>query len=130
MTALEKLHMEAQSNVRFLSTLERYFKILEASPLGPMADTIAALINALRMVWVTSRHFTTDERMQGLMEKIAYQLETRVRQAVQIEQLLRGDLDEAMTVLRQSRVLLETWKAGYFNMRARLEEAECNRRLA
>lgn len=39
-----------------------------------MADTIASLMNALRMVWVTSRHFTTDERMQNLMERIAYQV--------------------------------------------------------
>lgn len=121
LSALEQLHAESLSNVRFLSTLERsalpdvpcrtvtnrcrfapynlngttqstlnvaafyyvtrrclpvcrYFTTLETGPLGPMADTIASLMNALRMVWVTSRHFITDERMQSLMERIAYQV--------------------------------------------------------
>ncbi|CDI85908.1 hypothetical protein EPH_0064790 [Eimeria praecox] len=125
---LQQLHTESMSNVRFLSTLERYFTTLETSPLGPMADTIASLMNALRMVWVTSRHFTTDERMQNLMERIAYQLEMRIRQDVCVEQLLRQDVEEASTILQQSRTLLETWKAQYFKMRSRLEESECNRR--
>lgn len=53
----------------------------------------------------------------------------RVRQEVRISQLLRGDLDDAITVIRQSRALLETWKAEYFNMRSHLEESECNRRF-
>ncbi|CDJ60958.1 hypothetical protein EMWEY_00008520 [Eimeria maxima] len=122
---LQQLHTESMSNVRFLSTLE---STLETSPLGPMADTIASLMNALRMVWVTSRHFTTDERMQNLMERIAYQLEMRIRQDVCVEQLLRKDVGEASMILQQSRALLETWKAQYFNMRSRLEESECNRR--
>ncbi|CDI78970.1 hypothetical protein EAH_00009160 [Eimeria acervulina] len=125
---LQQLHTESMSNVRFLATLERYFTTLGTSPLGPMADTIASLMNALRMVWVTSRHYTTDERMQNLMERIAYQLEIRIRQDVCVEQLLRNDVEEASTILQQSRVLLETWKAEYFNMRSRLEESECNRR--
>ncbi|CDJ47273.1 Axonemal 1-beta dynein heavy chain dynein heavy chain, related [Eimeria brunetti] len=101
---LQELHAESMSNVRFLSTLERYFTTLETSPLGPMADTIASLMNALRM------------------------LEMRIRQDVCVEQLLRKDVEEASTILQQSRALLETWKAEYFNMRARLEESECNRR--
>lgn len=45
-----------------------------------------------------------------------------------MEQLLRKEVDEATTVLRQSRDLLETWKAEYFSMRSRLEESECDRR--
>ena len=39
-----------------------------------MADTVASLLNSLRMVWVTSRQVATDERTQALMEKIAYQV--------------------------------------------------------
>ncbi|KAL8431249.1 hypothetical protein ACSSS7_005397 [Eimeria intestinalis] len=93
-----------------------------------LAETVAALMDALRMVWVTSRHFTTDERMQGLMEKIAYQLEVRVRQEVKVEEVLKGNLDESITVLQRSRELLEAWKSEYFSMRTILEESECNRR--
>ncbi|KAL8426027.1 hypothetical protein Efla_001945 [Eimeria flavescens] len=126
--ALEKCHVEAFTNVRFLLTLESYFKALETSSVGPLSKIIVALMDALRMVWVTSRHFTTDERMQGLMEKIAHQLEMRVRQEVQMKQLLRGELDKSIKVLQQSRELLETWKSSYFSMRALLEESGCNRR--
>ncbi|KAL8274185.1 hypothetical protein Esti_001870 [Eimeria stiedai] len=126
--ALEEMHVEALSNVRFLSTLERYFKNLESSPLKALSDTVGALMDALRMMWVTSRQFTSDERMQGLMEKIAHQLEVRVRQEVRMKELLKGDLDESITVLQRSRELLEAWKSEYFNMRTLLEESVCNRR--
>ncbi|KAL8448543.1 hypothetical protein Emed_003723 [Eimeria media] len=105
----------------------RYFKNLETSPIKALSETVAALMDALRMVWVTSRHFTTDERMQGLMEKIAYQLEMRVRQEINMKELLKGDLDESIAILQQSRELLEAWKSEYFNMRTLLEESECNR---
>ncbi|OEH75761.1 axonemal 1-beta dynein heavy chain dynein heavy related protein [Cyclospora cayetanensis] len=126
---LEHLNMESLSNVRFLSTLERsYFETLETCEMEGMARTIASLMNALRMVWVTSRHFTTDERMQDLFERIAYQLGMRVHQEVRIDQLLRGETADATVILQRSRIMLETWKAEYFNMRSRLEESECNRR--
>lgn len=49
----------------------RYFTNLEYGSLQSMTDTIASLMDGLRMVWVTSRHYTTDERMQNLMERIA-----------------------------------------------------------
>lgn len=37
------------------------------------------MMNAIRMVWVISRHYNTDERMVPLMELIAEEIACKVR---------------------------------------------------
>lgn len=39
------------------------------------------MMNAIRMVWVISRHYNTDERMVPLMELIAGEIAGKVRRA-------------------------------------------------
>ena len=76
---------------RFLSTLERHFKAL-ASPSSTFAvitDTIPSLMNALRMVWIISRHYNRDERMVPLMKRIAWQLRQRVYDSILIRELFK-----------------------------------------
>lgn len=56
------------------------------------------------------------------------QLEVRVKQEVQLRQLLVGDLQHAASVVHESRLMLECWRAQYFSVRRHLEESECDRR--
>ena len=77
MAELTKLYAEAKDNVKFLTTLERHFKNIThykaangAGTLAVVVDTVAP-INALRMVWIISRHYSDDVRMGGLMVRIA-----------------------------------------------------------
>eukprot|EP00003_Mantamonas_plastica_P033032 TRINITY_DN926_c0_g2_i1.p1 TRINITY_DN926_c0_g2~~TRINITY_DN926_c0_g2_i1.p1 ORF type:complete len:434 (-),score=114.13 TRINITY_DN926_c0_g2_i1:101-1366(-) len=61
---LTKFYMEAKDNVKFLTTLERHFKNIssENSSLTIILDTLPSMMNAIRMVWIISRHYNTDER--------------------------------------------------------------------
>ena len=82
---LTKYYIEAKDNVRFLSTLERHFKnIALGASFTIVIDTLPALMNALRMVWVISRHYNTDGRMVPLMERIAWELCERISRTVNI----------------------------------------------
>lgn len=82
---LSKYCVEAKDNVRFLSTLERHFKnVAHGASFTIVTETIPALLNALRMMWVISRHYNTDERMVPLMERIAWELSERVSRSVNI----------------------------------------------
>ena len=85
---LHKFHVEAKDNVRFLSTLERHFKnIAHGASFRIVSDTIPSMMNALRMVWIISRHYNKDERMVPLMERIAWELAERVVRVVNVRKL-------------------------------------------
>ena len=63
--------LEARDNSRFLSTLERHFKLLQRAPLQTLPDVITSLFAAIRMVWTISRYYNTEERLLPLMERIS-----------------------------------------------------------
>ncbi len=87
---LNKYYLEAKDNVKFLGTLERHFKNLaHGANFAIILDTLPAMMNALRMVWVISRHYNTDERMVPLMERIAWELCQRVARVVNVRNIFR-----------------------------------------
>ena len=43
------------------------------------------MINAIRMVWVISRHYNTDERMVPLMELIAGEIANKVHHSIIVD---------------------------------------------
>lgn len=87
---LTKYYVEAKDNVRFLMTLERHFKNLaHGASFKVILETIPSLMNALRMVWIISRHYNRDERMVPLMERIAWELAERVAKVVNVRTIFK-----------------------------------------
>ena len=86
---LARFYSEAKDNVRFLSTLERHFKnICYGASFHVVSETIPSMMNALRMIWIISRHYNKDERMVPLMERIAFELSDRVNKVINIKTTL------------------------------------------
>ena len=120
---VNKQRAEAKDNVRFLSTLERHFKHLsQCTTFSQATEHMGALMNALRMVWVISRHFNTDERMVALMERIAWLLCHRVRRQITPRTLLKKPLLEAMTLCEEGVAMLEAWESAYLSTRETIEQ--------
>ena len=89
-TELNKYYLEAKDNVKFLSTLERHLKnIAHGANFAIVVDTLPSLMNSLRMVWVISRHYNTDERMVPLMVRIAWELCERAARVVNVRTVFR-----------------------------------------
>jgi dynein heavy chain len=87
---LSKLYSEAKDNVRFLSTLERHFKnVCYGSSFHVVSETLPSMMNALRMIWIISRHYNKDERMVPLMESIAHELTERVSKVINVRKILK-----------------------------------------
>uniref|UniRef100_A0A8B9BUE2 Dynein axonemal heavy chain 10 n=1 Tax=Anser brachyrhynchus TaxID=132585 RepID=A0A8B9BUE2_9AVES len=119
---LRKHHVEALDNARFLSTLERYLKNLtHGTGFNVVMDTIPLLMNALRMVWIISRHYNKDERMVPLMERIAWEISTRVCKAVDLHTLFKEDRAAAKKKIAEAKSTLEQWKKSYFAVRDQIE---------
>lgn len=58
---LIKLNGEAKDNVKFLNTLERQFKNLKSDELSTIEKTLPSLLNGIKLVYIISRHFKSDE---------------------------------------------------------------------
>ncbi|KAE8635010.1 hypothetical protein XENTR_v10002490 [Xenopus tropicalis] len=119
---LAKYHVEAADNVRFLSTLERHFKNLaHGTGFSVVLDTVPSMMNALRMVWIISRHYNKDERMVPLMERIAWEIAERVCRVLNIRSLFRENKEAAKNKSQDAKHTLELWKSSYFEVRAKIE---------
>ncbi|NWR83762.1 DYH10 protein, partial [Furnarius figulus] len=125
---LKKYHLEALDNVKFLSTLERHFQNLaHGTGSDVVLNTIPSLLNALKMVWVMSRHYNKDERMVPLMKRISWQISTRVYEVVDLHTLFIEDRAAATKRVTEGKTILEHWKKCYFTACAQVEESGSER---
>ena len=92
LSEMSKMVVEAKDNVKFLTTLERHFKNISSGNLTAILDTLPSMMNAIRMVWIISRHYNTDERMVPLMERIASEIAAKVRSEISIASIFRKAL--------------------------------------
>jgi dynein heavy chain len=65
---------EAKENVKFLSTIERFFEPLYGNDVSAIIDTLPALINGIKMIHTIARYYGTTERMTKLFMKITNQM--------------------------------------------------------
>ncbi|NXG08210.1 DYH10 protein, partial [Sakesphorus luctuosus] len=125
---LKNYHVEALDNVKFLSSLERHLQNLAHGPGSDVVlNTIPSLLNALRMVWVMSRHYNKEERMVPLMERIAWQISKRVCEVVDVHTLFVEDTAAAKKKITEGKSILEQWKKCYFITCAQVEESGSER---
>lgn len=121
---LQKLSIEAKDNVKFLTTLERHFKtISQAGPgsLTTIIDTLPSMMNAIRMVWVISRHYNTDERMVPLMVRIAWEIANKVATVISVKTIFREPAPQAIRKIQDARACLEKWNKTYLAVREKIE---------
>ncbi|NXF04120.1 DYH10 protein, partial [Smithornis capensis] len=125
---LRKYHVEALDNVKFLSTLERQLKNLAyGRGSDAVLNAIPLLLKSLKMVWIMSRHYNKDERMVPLMERIAWDISTRVSKFVDLHTLFKGDIAAAKMKITEAKRILERWKKCYFTVCAQVEASGSER---
>ncbi|KAJ1332384.1 hypothetical protein BSLG_008688 [Batrachochytrium salamandrivorans] len=123
LSELDKIYTEAKDNVKFLSTLERHFKNIVIGTLGSIQDSLPSLLNAIRMVWIISRHYNRDERMVPLMSRIASEIANKVSNVVNVQIILREPPADAKKKILDARSLLESWSKNYFQVREKIEQS-------
>ncbi len=125
---LSKLYLEAKDNVKFLTTLERHFKHISDGTYQTILESMQSMVNGLRMVWVISRHYNTDERMAPLMETIAETLARRVREGIKLSDILAMDFRTSKRLVQEAKDVLTQWSENYFRMRKRIEDSGSDHR--
>ena len=125
---LSKIFLEAKDNVKFLTTVERHFRHMSEGNFQTILDSMQSMMNGLRMVWVISRHYNSDERMAPLMETIASTLVRRVREGVKLSEVLAMESKAAKRLVQEARAVLTQWSENYFRMRKRIEDSGSDHR--
>lgn len=121
---LSRLYLEAKDNVKFLATLERHFKNIRNGSFSAIVDTLPPMFNALRMVWIISRHYSDDTRMGNLLERIAYEIRERVSSRIDVPRLFEVNAErDAMPELEAAKAVLTTWESEYLKTRQRIEDS-------
>ncbi len=78
------------------------------------------MLNALRMVWIISRHYNCDERMVPLMDLIACEISEKV--AIQIR-LISNISDSDRVRISQAKKVLQSWHESYREQRELIFES-------
>jgi dynein heavy chain len=123
LSELNKFYVEAKDNFKFLSTLERHFKNLLTGTLSSVQDSLTPLMNAIRMVWIISRHYNRDERMVPLMTRIAWEIVNKVSKIVNIKTILRESAEDCKKKILDAKAVLEGWSSSYHKVRERIEQS-------
>jgi dynein heavy chain len=65
---------EAKDNVKYLTTIERFFEPLYGNDPAQIIDTLPALINGIKMIHTIARYYGTTDRVTKLFMKITNQM--------------------------------------------------------
>ncbi|NXN86982.1 DYH10 protein, partial [Bombycilla garrulus] len=125
---LRRYHMQAQDNAKFLSTVERHLKNLSTGTgVDVISNTIPSLLNALRLVWIMSWHYSKEELMVPFLERISWEISERVRRVVDLQTLFKQDIGAAKKKITEAKNTLEQWKKCYFTTCIQVEESGSKR---
>ncbi|CAM38695.1 putative dynein heavy chain [Leishmania braziliensis MHOM/BR/75/M2904] len=124
-----RMYSESKDNVKFLGTLDRHFRTLHSvdpkvGSLQPIIDTLFSMMTALRMVWIISRFYSTEERMVGLLEKIARLIAQKVSEHIDFRTVLTLPSEVAKGKVAEGQQCLVKWKAAYKSVQEEINSSE------
>lgn len=108
---------EAKENVKYLSTIERFFEPLYGNDPGDIIDTLPALINGIKMIHTIARYYGTNERMTKLFMKISNQMITTCKLSINgkdiPDRIWEKDLPKLLETIEKCLQLNEQYQDEY-----------------
>jgi dynein axonemal heavy chain len=103
--------IEAQDNLKFLSTLQEPCEALAAAEPAQIPALLPDILNRIRMIWTVSTYYHSHERLTGLLRKVSNQIISQCSQKIDLNEIFNGDVSAAMTALCQSIQCGEAWQS-------------------
>lgn len=127
---LNKSLGESKEYVKFLSTLERQFKNLGTEGLTGVEETLKSLMNGLRLVWIISRHYQNEKKMQKLISTVSFEILAKVENQIKIKELFSLEdsqfydkqLDKTKQTIVQGHRILKEWRGLFFKTKEQIDD--------
>ena len=87
-------------------------------------------MNALRMVWVISRHYKEDQRMEPLMARIAWEVANKISNQINVRTIFRDNAAASIKLITEAQAVLQRWDSSYMQMRQKIEDSGRDNRWA
>ncbi|XP_056647538.1 dynein axonemal heavy chain 10 [Diorhabda sublineata] len=121
---LRRHYSTAKDNVKFLSTILRFLKLItHSNDFRKMTESIPELMEGLQLIWVLSGYYNTDEVMVPFMERIVWCLLEKVRNTLNNEMLFRHPIEVVKTLTNDAGEMLDRWQTAYLETRQRIEDS-------
>ena len=105
--------LQAQDNLRFLSTLTDSCKALAEAEPQTIPTILPNLLMYIRLIWANSKYYNSKERMTSLLRKVSNEIIRRCCAKISLDGIFHGDVQASMTVLHESITCGESWKSIY-----------------
>ncbi|KAI8915474.1 dynein heavy chain and region D6 of dynein motor-domain-containing protein [Powellomyces hirtus] len=105
--------MQAQENLKFLSTLTDPCEILANTEPKSIPAILPRLLNCIRLIWANSNYYNTKERLTSLLRKVSNEIIRRCGAKISLDGIFHGDVQSSMMNLQESINCGESWKAIY-----------------
>lgn len=104
---------QAQSNLKFLSTLKGPCEELAQAQPKEIPAMLAKILNIIRMIWINSEHYKSRERLTGLLRKVSNEIIRRCSTKISLDDIFVGRIKTSMEGLQESIECCESWKNTY-----------------
>ncbi|KAF9819085.1 hypothetical protein SFRURICE_000750 [Spodoptera frugiperda] len=112
----------ASDNLKFLSTLMRFFTVIEDdSSLPQVIEILPELVESIYMMWVLSKGYRTDDTMVPLLSRISWALGDKLENILNVHKLFDKPNEEVLSLARNSQKIMEMWHELYRETRRNIE---------
>ncbi|KAM3960300.1 LOW QUALITY PROTEIN: dynein heavy chain at 89D [Aphomia sociella] len=112
----------AGDNLKFLSTLMRFFTVIEDdSPLQQVIELLPELVESIYMMWVLSKGYRTDSTMVPLLSRISWALCDKLERFLDVYKLFDKHNEEILALARAGQKIMEMWHELYKETRRNIE---------
>ncbi|XP_041985040.1 dynein axonemal heavy chain 10 [Aricia agestis] len=112
----------AGDNLKFLSTLMRFFRVIEDdSPLQHVLDMLPEMVESIYMMWVLSKGYRTDDTMVPLLARISWALCDKMERFLDVYKLFDNSNEEVLALCQAGQAIMVVWHELYRSTRRNIE---------
>lgn len=104
---------EAQTILKFLSSLTQPFAELDQATLPAMAAILPDMVDTIRFIWLYCPAYGSRDRVAGLFRSITNAVLKRCCSQIHLDDFFFGDVAQFAATLRLSIAACQTWKTVY-----------------